>query len=713
MSSSPHPNGFLRLAGFLAGLVLVLVSGWLLIYAGFALAERMRWPEGIALGLTTVLSLGLFLLLERNFWLSRLMSLRVSPEASSVVSAVLMWLFGIAWLFVKAGLIDAERPPRETAEKRPAEERKPRTSHPRDPAREVVETIVFVVVLVLLLKLFVTEAFVIPTGSMAETLYGYQKLIACPKCGHEFPVNSHDEVEGNQVTGRKMPVYGYCCPNCRFMGITDELKPIPKNGSGDRVLVLKPLFHIREPKRGEVVVFKWPEKPQDKHVAQNYIKRAMAFGYETLAVYRGELFVTKLLTYPADMLDEKGQPLYPRPEDPLNLWRPEFMYSNVHPYSNPLADEFFARSRESGFLNGPNGFGTGGFEIIRKGEEQILADRRIVWDNDKQPVELAGKVNPRWYAEPRPGAKTDEPLPWSVTGQPITYHHANPDLDWLRYRHLAKPWRLGLPDQRDQLPQDTATKIEELATQSPTFIDNFLGYNAGRDLDPTTGRVETRDRTGYDKLWVGDLILECKVNFEAGSKVVLELSKGVNRFQAVFEQGKVTLKRTGHGGLEPSEPSRECKISSGVHNLRFANVDCRLWVWVDGKRINFGTEGDYTPPTPEQEATFKEANGEKDFDRDGQGYTRTNDVLAPASIGATGTVAISNIKLYRDVYYTRTNTDATKADIFYVQPGHYMCLGDNSAQSSDSRKWGLVPERLMLGKAVFVFFPIGRIGFIK
>ena len=67
--------------------------------------------------------------------------------------------------------------------------------HPRDMAREAIETIVFVVVLVLLLKLFVTEAFVIPTGSMAETLYGIQKLVACPDCGHEYPVNSTDEVE--------------------------------------------------------------------------------------------------------------------------------------------------------------------------------------------------------------------------------------------------------------------------------------------------------------------------------------------------------------------------------------------------------------------------------------------------------------------------------------------------------------------------------------
>ena len=43
----------------------------------------------------------------------------------------------------------------------------------------------------------------------------------------------------------------------------------------------------------------------------------------------------------------------------------------------------------------------------------------------------------------------------------------------------------------------------------------------------------------------------------------------------------------------------------------------------------------------------------------------------------------------------------------------YLCLGDNSAQSSDSRKWGTVPDRLMLGKAVFVFWPANRIGFIK
>jgi signal peptidase I len=601
----------------------------------------------------------------------------------------------------------AEPPVHDQKDSRRKKDRKKNLTHPRDPAREVVETVVFVVVLVLLLKLFVTEAFVIPTGSMAETLYGYQQIIACPKCGHEFPVNSHDEVEGNQVTGRKMPLRGFCCPNCRYLGHVSEVTPTPRNSSGDRVLVLKPLFHLRQPLRGEVVVFKWPEKPQDKFVAQNYIKRAMGFGGETIAIYRGDLFVTRSLSYPSDAVDERGQLLYPRPDDPLELWRPRFMYSTVWDV-NPLAEELFDLSRKAGFARDSHGF-----EIIRKGEEQLLADRRIVWDNDRQPKDLAGKVPARWYPEARPGAAKGESGPWvgNDATQPTAFRHDKPELDWLRYRHLAMPWKLNGPNREDDLP---ATDPSALASQQPTFIDNFLGYNAGRDLDPATGKMETRDRTGQDRLWVGDLILECKATFDPGSKVILELSRGVNRFQAEFEAGKVTLRRLGPGGAEFKEPSRPCKVGAGPHELRFANVDCRLWVWVDGTRIDFGEEGDYTPPTPEQEAAFKDAQGNADVNP--EGWTKTNDVLAPAGIGAQGGVGIQAIRLYRDVYYTRQGqgpTDHTKSDLYYVQPGHFLCLGDNSAQSSDSRKWGTVPDRLMLGRAVFVFFPIGRIGFIK
>jgi signal peptidase I len=582
------------------------------------------------------------------------------------------------------------------------------TKQHRDPARELVETIVFVVVLVLLLKLFVTEAFVIPTGSMAETLYGYQKMVECPKCGHEFPVNSHDEVEGRQQDGRRLPLYGYCCPNCRYLGLVNELNPLPRSNTGDRVLVLKPLYHLTNPTRGDVVVFKYPERPQERHTAQNYIKRCMAFGGETLAIYRGDLYVTTSLNYPEDAVDELGQQLYPRPKNPLDLWQPQYMYPNVgipgHDVlgKNPRADALFAASRDAGFPSS-----NGSFSIVRKGEEQLLADRRIVWDNDQQPQELSGKVPARWYAPAQDLAawKGDDPT------QPRAFAHSGDQLNWIRYRHLAMPWRFSRDkDNRDTIPP---VDLETVANQQLSYIDNFLGYNAGRDLDPTTGIVSMRDHSGADRLWVGDLILECEVELISGAEVTLELSKGVNRFQATFGNGRVRLTRLGAGGPEFGTPERSCPVANGRYQLRFANVDCRLWVWVDNKLIDFGTDADYSPPTPQQEANFQDLQGRPDIHPDG--WTTTNDVQAPASIGAKGQVTIRKIRLDRDVYYTRSGTDPTKADIFYVQPGHYMCLGDNSAQSSDSRRWGTVPERLMLGKAVFVFWPAwpnNRIGFI-
>src|SRR5947207_15102918 len=82
--------------------------------------------------------------------------------------------------------------------------------------RETVETVGFVVVLVLLLKTFVAEAFVIPTGSMATTLWGDQKLVECPQCSFEFPVNCSSEREPQERGGEPDPVVGCTCPNCRY-----------------------------------------------------------------------------------------------------------------------------------------------------------------------------------------------------------------------------------------------------------------------------------------------------------------------------------------------------------------------------------------------------------------------------------------------------------------------------------------------------------------
>jgi signal peptidase I len=559
----------------------------------------------------------------------------------------------------------------DTASPTADDKKKKKDTHPRDPGREVVETIVFVVVLVLLLKLFVTEAFVIPTGSMAETLYGYQKIVACPKCGHEFPVNSHDEVEPDP-NGRMKDLVGFCCPNCRYSGRfqpkADRTLDSPPNRTGDRVLVLKPLYHLRKPERGDVVVFKFPQEPQQKHTAQNYIKRAMGFGGETIAIFRGDLYVSRT-------------PQYPREEgvEEVDLWKPGHMFTN-----NEDALKLFEASRKAGFTDQVQG----GFQIVRKTDDQVLACRRIVWDNDKQPKDLPAGSPPRWAPEAEGKWKGDD------ARQPKVFDHVGDGDDWLRYQHLLWNWE---------------NRGEPGAKVDPQPVDNFLGYNAGLERDRENG--SEGHRPGGDRgQWVGDLVLECDAELGDGAEVTLELSKGVNRFRAKFAGGAVALSRTWPDGKVDELASRPCKVTGkGKYHLRFANVDSRLRVWVNGKAIGFGTDADYTPAEPKEYDPH-------DVQR--EGWTTENDVTAPARIGAKGAAKVHGLKLYRDIYYTH-NSGNDQATTYYVQPGHYLCLGDNSSASSDSRTWGTVPERLMLGKAVFVFWPFSthtatnRIGFIK
>ncbi len=90
----------------------------------------------------------------------------------------------------------------------------PKPGEMKDGWRELVETVVFVVVLVLLLKTFLAEAFVIPTGSMATTLLGYHKQVACQQCNHPFLVNFSSWADPQD--GQRVPVEGCTCQNCGF-----------------------------------------------------------------------------------------------------------------------------------------------------------------------------------------------------------------------------------------------------------------------------------------------------------------------------------------------------------------------------------------------------------------------------------------------------------------------------------------------------------------
>ncbi|MGJ8652999.1 MAG: signal peptidase I [Opitutaceae bacterium] len=43
-----------------------------------------------------------------------------------------------------------------------------------------------------------------------------------------------------------------------------------------------------------------------------------------------------------------------------------------------------------------------------------------------------------------------------------------------------------------------------------------------------------------------------------------------------------------------------------------------------------------------------------------------------------------------------------------IPEDHFVALGDNSANSADSRYWGFVPEKAVIGRAIFIYYPFTK-----
>ena len=158
--------------------------------------------------------------------------------------------------------------------------------------RETFDSILIALVLASIFRTYVMEAFEIPTGSMAPTLFGRHVDVTCPSCGYTFSVGL--DRQGNP-TG-PLP-HEIVCPMCGSRQYIEEPGLVARDADildprtlritgGDRILVDKGSYTLNNPKRWDVGVFVNPHNHSD-----NYIKRIVGLPGEQIRIRQGEVLV--------------------------------------------------------------------------------------------------------------------------------------------------------------------------------------------------------------------------------------------------------------------------------------------------------------------------------------------------------------------------------------------------------------------------------------
>ena len=77
-----------------------------------------------------------------------------------------------------------------------------------------------------------------------------------------------------------------------------------------------------------------------------------------------------------------------------------------------------------------------------------------------------------------------------------------------------------------------------------------------------------------------------------------------------------------------------------------------------------------------------------------------------------GRILINNVELEEPYLDPQRNVSRANYPPVQVKSHYYFVMGDNRDASSDSRRWGLVPEKYIYGKALFRYWPLGSFSVI-
>ncbi len=76
-------------------------------------------------------------------------------------------------------------------------------------------------------------------------------------------------------------------------------------------------------------------------------------------------------------------------------------------------------------------------------------------------------------------------------------------------------------------------------------------------------------------------------------------------------------------------------------------------------------------------------------------------------------VALDSSAIFKKNYYYNRGDFAKMGLLVRVPKDYYFVLGDNSASSRDSRYWGFLPKKNLIGKALVIYWPLYRIRIVR
>ena len=599
--------------------------------------------------------------------------------------------------------------------------------------RETIESLAVAFILALLFKAFIAEAFVIPTGSMAPTLMGAHKDVRCEECGCQYQCGASNEF--NDVGARRNTmVIGTTCPLCRKPQIANPF--VDSNDatfSGDRILVSKLAYAWAEPRRWDVIVFKFIEAAR-----LNYIKRCIGRPNETIRIQEGNIFVRK----------------------------------------NPETKDATAAN--------------GVFEIARKPPHVINAMLQPLSDTKYLPKSLIKAGLPSaWQPFPANEStwlveQTETTWSASIAKVPAGTTH------WLRYyHHVVDPLSWESVETTGNLPAPIPPQSSRLVTDFTAYNASYTsdaGIERENFQEDALNLIRRANRFGFasnrplenDGIhWTGDLAAEFEIKTERDTQSLglLLVEAGVEhecRIDLKTGEATMTVSLNGNpvnafeqtgGGLASKATATTRVRAGGKHRLRFANVDDTLVLWVDGSPVKWSPSGNLqtdsyltlanrvpksSPTNPLDAApiaigvegggaTLSRARSFRDiyYIAHGNGNVGLGLFDYPDVIGALSqSSSVENIEKYSKEIHNLTaeslgkktsreglyrNAILSDANVwacspmaknrqyreFTMEKDWYFPMGDNSAASSDARSWNEhhSPERLFIGRAVMVFWP--------